>query len=121
VGTSGIPQESKSVDKELYSRKDLQKVIYSTEELRDCGYKAMRKKLNKNKLKNSEKKMIDELCESIVSSGDPLSWQDKLHACVEDSEEIASLEVMNEIQELSLRHELDLYSAALLYHSNKED
>ena len=121
VGTSGIPQESKSVDKELYSRKDLQEVIYSTEELRDCGYKAMRKKLDKNKLKNSEKKMIDELCESIVSSGDPLSWQEKLHACVEDSEEIASLEVMNEIQELSLRHELDLYSAALLYHSNKED
>jgi len=121
VGTSGIPQQSQSAQKELYSRKDLQKVIYSTEELRDFGYKAMRKKLKKNKLKNSEKKMIDELCESIVSSEGPLGWQEKLKACIENSEEIASLRVMNEIQELSARHELDLYSAALLYHSNKED
>jgi len=121
VGTSGIPQQSQSAQKELYSRKDLQKVIYSTEELRDFGYKAMRKKLKKNKLKNSEKKMIDELCESIVSSEGPLGWQEKLQACIENSEEIASLQVMNEIQELSARHELDLYSAALLYHSNKED
>lgn len=118
VGSSGIPQEN-STSKQLYSRKDLQGVIYSTEALRNNGYKLMRKKLGKTKLKGSEKNMIDELCESIVVSSLEAEWEERLSLCISDPNKIESLGVNAEIQNLSTDHELDLYSAAILYHSNE--
>jgi hypothetical protein len=119
VGTSGVPQEKQSSAKELFSRKNLQQIIYATEELRTEGYKQMRKKLSKTKLKKTEKSMIDELCESIVLASSESDWPEKLTNCINDPDCIEQLNAMNEIQNLSLDHDLDLYSAALLYHSNR--
>jgi len=119
VGTSGIPQEQQSSAKELFSRKNLQQIIYATETLRNEGYKQMRKKLNKTKLKKNEKSMIDELCESVVLASSESDWSEKLTNCINDPDCIEQLNAMNEIQNLSLDHDLDLYSAALLYHSNR--
>lgn len=120
VGTSGVPQEKQSSAKELFSRKDLQQIIYSTEELRNEGYKQMRKKLSKTKLKKAEKSMIDELCESVVLASSESDWSSQLTDCIKDPDRIKQLSVMNEIQNLSIEHDLDLYSAALLYHSNRK-
>tara|TARA_Y100000114_G_scaffold88441_1_gene81884 strand:+ start:270 stop:2246 length:1977 start_codon:yes stop_codon:yes gene_type:complete len=121
VGTSDIPQNNASINKdELFSRKDLQEIIYSTEDLRNQGYKEMRKKMKKTKLKNSEKSMIDELCESVVVSSYRSDWKNKLVGCIQNPENIELLDVKSEIQELSLRHNLDLYSAAILFHSNRK-
>ena len=121
VGTSGIPQDNASINKdELFSRKNLQEIIYSTEDLRNQGYKEMRKKMKKTKLKNSEKSMIDELCESVVVSSYKSDWENKLIGCIQNPENIELLDVKNEIQELSLKHNLDLYSAAILFHSSRK-
>ena len=120
VGTSGIPQNNQSSAKELFSRKHLQEIIYSTESLRAEGYTGMRKKLKKKKLKNTEKSMIDELCESIVVSCEQSVWKEKLNNCIKNPDDIESLNVLNSIQELSISHNLDLYSAALLHHSNRK-
>ena len=79
----------------------------------------MRKKLKKNKLKNAEKTMIDELCESVIISHSELDWSNTLLSCIDDPNRIESLITSVEIQELSVNHNLDLYSAALLYHSNR--
>jgi hypothetical protein len=64
--------------------------------------------------------MIDELCESIVVSCEEADWSTSLTNCISDPNNIESLNALNEIQQLSSEHDLDLYSAALLYHSNKE-
>ena len=119
IGTSGIPQESRSKKQELFSRKDLQQVIYATEELRTQGYKEMRKKLKKNKLKKTESDMIDELCQSVILSSEKNEWNQKLQECIHDPEKIEDLDVFNKIQELSVEHNLDLYSSAILFHSNQ--
>ena len=120
VGTSGVPQEKQSSAKELFSRKNLQQIIYATEELRNEGYKQMRKKLKKTKLKKAEKSMIDELCESVVLASSESDWPEELINCINDPDCIEQLNAMNEIQNLSLDHDLDLYSAALLFHSNRK-
>ena len=120
VGTSGIPQQSQQSSANLFSRANIQQTIYSTESLRNEGYKHMRKKLGKNKLKNEEKNMIDELCESIVVSCEEADWSTSLTNCILDPNNIESLSALNKIQQLSSDHDLDLYSAALLYHSNTE-
>jgi hypothetical protein len=119
IGTSGIPQESQSKEENLYSRKNIQQVIYSTESLRDQGYKGMRKKLGKKKLKNTEKTMIDDLCESIVLSRNEEDWDSSLSECLSNIDGIENLSVNSSVQEMSIDHGLDLYSAALLYHSNR--
>lgn len=119
VGTSDIPQEKQSSAKELISRENLQKIIYSTEKLRDVGYKCMRKKLNKKRLKDNEKSMVDELCESIIIASHEDKWEDLLNQCMSDANHIDLLGIMNKVQEMSLAHNIDLYCAALLYHSNR--
>jgi hypothetical protein len=121
VGTSGIPQEKQSSANKLFSRKEIQSVIYDTENLRQEAYKLMRKKLKKNKLKNTEKNMLDELCESVIVSSAKEDWNDNIDACIKDSENILNLVAKKEIQKISIDHNLDLYSAALLYHSDSED
>ena len=119
VGTSGIPQQSQQSTANLFSRANIQQIIYATESLRGEGYKQMRKKLGKTKLKDAEKNMINELCESIVVSCDESDWNTSLSNCITDPNNIESLNALKEIQKLSSDHDLDLYSASLLYHSNR--
>ena len=119
VGTSEIKQENKVTAEQLYSRKDIQEVIYATETLRQEGFKEMRKKLKKKKLKASEESLINDLCESIITSSEKSVWNEKLKACLTNSDNIENLGIINRIQELSLEYDLDLYSSALLYHSDR--
>jgi hypothetical protein len=121
TGSSGIPQESNSSELNLFSRENLQNIIYSTESLRQSGYSEMRNKLKKKRLKRAEKNMIDELCQSVIISEPREDWEEKLFACIRDPDHIESLNSKSEIRELSAQHELDLYSAALLYYSKKGD
>ena len=121
IGSSGIPQESNSSEGDLYSRKNLQNIIYSTESLRQNGYCEMKDKLAKKRLKKSEKNMVDELCQSIIVSESKENWKKELSACIKNPDRIESLNSKSEVRQLSVQHELDLYSAALLYHSKKGD
>ena len=118
IGTSGIPQESKSED--LYSRKNLENIIYKTEDLKKFAQTEMKKHLSKKRLSKSEKDVLDELCASIVISEEIDCWQDKLTECVANRESIEKLGSQAGIQDLAVEHNLDLYSAALLFHSKKE-
>ena len=43
----------------------------------------------------------------------------KLQECIQNPEKIEDLDVFNKIQELSVEHNLDLYSSAILFHSNQ--
>ena len=94
-------------------------MIYSTEGLRSDGYAAMRSKIKKKRLNSSEKLMIDELCQSVVISSPEELWGDKLISCIKDAEEISLLGTIEGVEEVSIEHDLDLYSAALLFHSSR--
>ena len=121
VGTSEIPQENKINAEELYSRKNIQDIIYSTENLKSNALKQMRKKLGKKKLKKSEESMVFELIESVVLSESEENWEESLSRCIDNPDEIINLGINSEIQFISNEHDLDLYSSALLYHSNRRD
>lgn len=117
VGTSDIPQESSAA---LFSRENIQDIIYNSEDLRNFAIAEIKSKLNKKRLKKQEKEMIDELCQSIIISTENQDWKEKIKICINDSSNIESLYPMIEIQDLASEYSLDLYSAALLYHSKKE-
>jgi hypothetical protein len=121
IGTSGIPQDQASDSSDLYSRKGIQETVYKTEALRNLGYKQMRQKLKKKSLKSFEKKMIDDLCESVIVSSASSKWESMLEECLTNPDKIESLSARSEVQSISISHGLDLYSAALLYHSDRRD
>lgn len=121
IGTSEIPQENKINAEELYSRKNIQDIIYSTENLKTQGLKQMRKRLGKKKLKKSEESMVFELIESVVLSEEERTWEESMSRCIQDPEQVLNLGINSEIRDISEEHDLDLYSAALLYHSNRRD
>ena len=118
IGTSGIPQENVSNSSLLYSSENLQSTIYETEKLREFAYSEMKASSKKKRLNKSQKKLLDELCSSVVISEEKSSWETFVSACIKDSSRIASLGVIPEIAEISSDHGLDQYSASLLYHSN---
>lgn len=118
VGTSGIPQESSA--KILYSRDNLQKTIYKTEDLKKIAQSEMKNKSSKKRLSKVEKKMLDELCAAIIISEESDNWENKIRQCIESSKSIESLGTKIEIQDIASDHELDLYSAALLFHSKRD-
>lgn len=116
VGSSGIPQESSSA---LFSRENIQNIIYSSESLQRFAVLEMKNKLGKKRLKKDEKNMIDELCQSVILSTDTDKWENQIEECINDPNNIESLYPMVGVQDLASEHGLDLYSAALLYHSKK--
>lgn len=116
VGTEGIPQES-SLSSEMYSRENIQGVVYATESLRDFAYKKMREISNKKRLLKKDKELLDELCSSVTISSQKKDWELTVQACLEDQSNIESLRIVDEINDLAAEHGLDLYSASLLYHS----
>ena len=117
IGTSEIPQESKS--KEFYSRENLEKIIYKTEDLKRKAQSEMKKSLSKKRLNKNEKNLLDELCASIVIAENQDCWESTLSDCILDRSRIADLDSINEVRDIADEHNLDLYSAALLFHSRK--
>jgi len=115
-GTSGIPQENSEAN---YSRKNIEKTIHNLETVRAEIKKEMKDKLYIKRFSKKNEKMLDSLCEAIVCSTDVENWTQKAFSCVSNLEEIQNLDVMPQILDIAAKHELDNYSAAILYHSNE--
>ena len=81
----------------------------------------MAKEISKEELSDNQKQMIADLCESIVCSENKESWAETMESCVKDFKQIENLQTLNEVLSISSEHKLELYPAAILYHSNNED
>ena len=82
----------------------------------------MLKKLGISKAKNASEAQLeafDKLCESIVCSKDKESWVETLESCVKDFNKIQQLDTLDEVLDISNTHNLEVYPAAILYHSNE--
>lgn len=115
-GTEGIPQENSEAK---YSRNNIQKTIASLESIRSDIKSEMKDKLNIKRFTKQKEDMLSSLCEAVVCSSDMENWTQTAISCVSNLEELERLEVLPEILEISAKHELDNYSAAILYHSNE--
>ena len=67
----------------------------------------------------AEKTLLDELCASVIISKNVEDWGSSLSRCIQDRDLIEGLEISGEIQDIAAEHDLDLYSAALLFHSKR--
>jgi hypothetical protein len=102
-----------------YSRKNIQKVIGRIEELRSFIGDQVKNKYKTETLNESQNKIIEQLCESIVCSTASSEWIDQAKNCVSDIEQIEKMNTLEEILEISSEHNLEIYASAILYHSEK--
>lgn len=117
-GTTGIPR---SVNAEkTFSRKEIQETIYSIEELSAHAKDRLMKKHKIQKLSDQQNEMIEELCKSVICSKEKSQWKRAVTSCINDFEKISKLNINNEITEVSEEHSLEIYPAAILYHSSKK-
>ena len=77
----------------------------------------MLKKLDVQELSDNQKKMISDLCKSVILSKSKRVWTRTVNSCIKDFDKIEKLGIIPEITELSQEHSLEIYAAALLYHS----
>ena len=104
---------------ELYSRKEIQEVVYATEELRKDAQAIVKKHYNKKRMSAAHKELVGNLVESVILSSPIEEWSNTVEACIKDINKIEKLNIMPEILDMSEEHGLEQYPSALLYHSDK--
>ena len=115
VGTEEISQEAAA---ETYSTKAIQKAVYKVEEFRDVLTAKMKSHFNIKRLSKQKKSLINSLCESIVVASEQKNWEGLAQECIEDFSKMEGLGVLGPINEIAAKHNIKLYEASLLYHSN---
>lgn len=116
-GTTGIPRTVNA--EELYSRKEIQNIIYKIEDLEKHISQAFAKKIKKKELSQEQLNACQNLTKSIVMGKNKAQWKRTANSCIKDFEKIEAIPTINEITEISEKHQLELYPSALLYHSKK--
>ena len=114
-GTTGIP-----IVDGTYSRANIQATVYEIDGFVDKSKAKMLKKLQTKELSESQQKMLHDLCESIVCSQSKEYWGETLESCVKDFNEIETLQPLKEVLTISAKHSLEVYPAAILYHSHEK-
>jgi hypothetical protein len=116
-GTKEIEQTEAST--KTYSRKGVQGIVYKIEELRKFLSKEAKAHLNIKRMSQQKKQLVDSLCENVVIASETKDWEKKGKECIIDFSNIESLSVLPEINQIAAEHQIKLYEASLLYHSNK--
>lgn len=106
--------------KESISKEAIQSTIYEIEALQTLATQEMKTKIGKKRLNKQQKEMIAKLCESVVCGSEKENWTQTMISCVNDYTNIESLNILNEIYDVSDAHQLEIYPSAILYHSNEK-
>ena len=107
--------------KESISKEAIQSTIYEIEALQTLATQEMKTKIGKKRLNKQQKEMIAKLCESVVCGSEKENWTQTMISCVNDYTNIESLNILNEIYNVSDAHQLEIYPSAILYHSNERN
>lgn len=78
-----------------------------------------RTKLGLKKLDKTKKNIIKDICVAIIIGEEKDNWEDSLKKVMENTNHLLQLNVNDNVLSLAAEHELDDYSAALIYHSTK--
>ena len=118
---TGRPMGSPNNEKmALADRKGIQETIYKTEDLFSFAQQEMKTANKIKRLSKDKKTLLEELCKTVVVSSPEGDWKSTVSSCVKDFTQIEKLGAMPEILEASQEHQLELYPAALYYHSQYE-
>ncbi len=116
---TGVPQPRgrPSGAEEKYSQKNIHKTFYAIEALQKAIEESLMNKFSCKELNEDQKNVANSLCQSIVCATQLENWTAKAAECVSDIIKVQGLSSLPEILEISSRHNISDYQAAILYHS----
>ena len=119
AGRPGRPPGAKTLAKATYSVTDIKHIADKTNDLYNSLATEAKKVFNKKRLSKAQKNMLERVCESVVVAKDKKDWLEIGKGCIKDPNKLIKLNPMPQVLEISSKHELDDYAAAILYHSRK--
>ena len=118
TGTSGIPKQTEA-KKDFYNVDYIQDIVKETDAFRRTTMAKLKKENKIKRFTKNHKDLLDRLCESVITSSERETWSRRADDIIKNPKNIISLETIAEINNISIEHQLDTYSSALLYHSKK--
>jgi len=119
AGRPGRPPGAKTLARTTYSVQSIKNTVDNANELYIALTAEAKKLFKKKQLNKGQKEILERVCESVVIAKDPKEWVSTAKSCIKNSAKISDLCPLKEVLDVSAKHELDDYAAAILYHSRK--
>jgi hypothetical protein len=113
-GNSGTPKSTIKAGKKI-SAQDISTNLARFDHLEGSIENYLKEKFNKKKLAKQQKEIVKEIAETIAINEKPDKWLESIATYVTQPVQIN--DNLNEINELSERHGVDIKTAILLMHS----
>lgn len=104
----------------VYSKEDIAQVFDLTKVLYSNVQSSLRKKYNKKRLSKDQKKLAENISEAIIVGSKNNDWSNIAEQVVSNPNVLDKLGILKEVQDLASEHDLNIYAAALLYHSSNK-
>lgn len=112
VGVTGSGKAS-----ELYSMEDITKAYASSSKLNMFVEDTLKKKYKVKKLDEAQKDIAFNITKNIVSSNPSELWETAAASFINEGKAIEDKNTVDKIMEIAQELELDMYNAAILFHS----
>jgi hypothetical protein len=103
----------------VFAKNAIAKVMDESKTLNGLIEAGLKKKYNKKSLSAEQKKLATGITEAIITGTEFKDWPKTASSVLNDPTALDKLGILNSIQEMAAEHQLDTYSASLLYHSTK--
>jgi hypothetical protein len=114
AGTSEIKQENTR----QYSQSKIQEAITDISKFQKESVAVFKKAKNIKRISKEQRRLVDQLCESVILSKNKNSWIESLEACLVNFDLIGELEISSDVIEISNEHSLLHYPSAILWHAS---
>lgn len=104
----------------VYSREAIAKVFDLTKTLYTNVQSMLKKQYGIKRLNSSQKKLAENFSEAVIVGSESSTWNKIASEVLSDPSKLDDLGIMPEIQSVASEHDLNVYAAALLYHSTKK-
>ena len=104
----------------VYSKEDIAQVFDLTKVLYSNVQSSLKKKYNKKRLSKDQKKLAENISEAIIVGSKNNDWSNIAEQVVSNPNVLDKLGILKEVQDLASEHDLNIYAAALLYHSSNK-
>ena len=106
------------------SMKKFRTIFEAVSDLNNKAEASLKEKYGLTELNDTQKNAAFRLTQSVITSSTKEEWNDKLDEAIRDPESFLTKRVSNAttdgVDEVAVQHQIDSYSAALLYHSKWE-
>jgi len=119
VKNPGRPLGSQTNASKTYSINCIKDVISSSNSFYSFLTQEAKNIFDKKRLNKLDKELIEKVCENVMISKEQSEWNSFGSKCLNNFDCLLEMETIPSVSEISAEHQVDEYTASLLYHSSK--